>query len=165
MAASDAQRTLSPLTVMPNATTAIMLLRLVLATVFLTSGVAKAQDLPQFIHAVSQYEVLTPAQSAIMAILVVASELIITCSFLGGTAVGWGTLLTICWLVIFVAAQVQARVRGLHIACGCFGADSEVIGLASILRTSAFLGAALCLGLLLLSRNGATGEVPAEGES
>ncbi len=52
----------------------------------------------------------------------------------------WGKILSICLLVIFSLVAAVAVRSGRRIPCGCFGGDSEVLSVRTILRNMILVG-------------------------
>ena len=60
---------------------------------------------------------------------------------LAGLLVDGATVLSIIMMLVFILAISQAMLRGIDITCGCFkvNADSENLGLNTIIRDIVFL--------------------------
>jgi uncharacterized membrane protein YphA (DoxX/SURF4 family) len=69
------------------------------------------------------------------------TELIVGICLLAGLFVDGAALLSIIMMLVFILAISQAMLRGIDITCGCFkvNADSEKLGLHTIIRDIIFL--------------------------
>jgi hypothetical protein len=63
-------------------------------------------------------------------------------------------------MLVFTAAVTSAVVRGINISCGCFGAGSSPVTLATVARDVILLAASL--GLLALAQAPDKGASPPE---
>lgn len=103
------------------------LARLVLAAVWLTSGVLKAVDPDQTYVAVRAYDVLPRAGVEIVAALLPFLELALGLLLLAGIGTRLVAGASVALLGVFVAGVGQAWARGLSIDCGCFGGGGAVV--------------------------------------
>lgn len=101
------------------------------------SGVSKLIRPADFLRAVLDYDLLAPSLAWMSAILLPFVEIVCGLCLIVGRARPSAALLASLLGLIFVAAQVQAKVRGLDIACGCFELlGREPIGPKSIARAA-----------------------------
>ncbi|MFP4069025.1 MAG: MauE/DoxX family redox-associated membrane protein [Opitutales bacterium] len=121
-----------------------LVLRLVVAGVFVTAAIEKILDPVAFEGAILSYRVAGAALAGWTALLLPWLELV----------TGFGLLLRpirrtsgcILGLLLlgFIGLHISAWTRGLDIDCGCFGAPEETVGYHwLILRNSALLAATL----------------------
>ena len=109
--------------------------RLGAAAVWIIAGAAKVPQIQAFHVLVQRYgilpDVLSGPFSSIIPFLELAIGLYLAVGlFVRGTALA-GSLL----LLVFLAAQVSAMLRGLSLDCGCFGALAETtVGPLTLLR-------------------------------
>ncbi len=120
--------------------------RLGVGGVFLYAGAMKLCDADAFAGLVARYEMLPdfapgfvalslPAAECLAALALVFSRWV--CASAGGIA---------AMLVLFIAALVQAAVRGLDVSCGCFGGVQAAGGIPlAVARDVALLAAAIWL--------------------
>lgn len=99
---------------------AVLLLRLALAAVFLTAGIAKLRDPAGTRTAVVDFGAPRWA-AAPLAVALPAAELAIAALLLFATTATWGAIDAIVLLVIFTAAVSIALARGRAPDCHCFG--------------------------------------------
>ena len=103
------------------ATSARLLCRAVPAALFLWAGLAKAFDRQGSILAVGSYEVLPDGAIRLVAAILPWVEIGVGLLLVLGLFVRFAGIATAFLGVLFVAAMVQAKARGLQIDCGCFG--------------------------------------------
>jgi uncharacterized membrane protein YphA (DoxX/SURF4 family) len=118
--------------------------RLLLASVFLWAGVAKATNRAAAVLAVDAYRVLPhpvvdPVARALPWIEITLGAFLVSGLFIRFTAVGASVL-----TVVFIVGMAQARARGLAIDCGCFGGNGPGTGVT-------WLDLARDAGLLVVS--------------
>lgn len=134
----------------------ILLLRLIVAGVFLYAGVMKIWDFrhgqsatPDFTVAIQHFELLpSPDLAVLLAVylpwleVTAAVTLFVKRLALGATAAVTGMTM------VFMVAIGSAWARGLDISCGCFGKDEVSTNYPSlVLRDGLLLAAALVLVL------------------
>jgi len=119
--------------------------RLLVGLPLIVSGLIHLAGPYFFLEAVLQYQLVRglPAQLVAMTVMVssvVLGTAIVFYSRLGPISLGLSALL----FLIFAVAQLSAVMRGLNIACGCFGATNHQIGWMSIgLSVSLFVTASV----------------------
>jgi len=97
-----------------------------LAGLFLYAGVVKLADPAGFIGDLDHYRLLPESLSPLLALALPVFEVV---AALGLTLPGYvrgGALLSAAMLLAFGAAMTQAKLRGINLACGCFGAGSDL---------------------------------------
>ena len=124
-----------------------LVVRLALGSLFLYTGIVKALDLTATAQAVSGYAVLPgyllyPAAFWLIFFEIAFGLLLLLGLFTRPAAAGVAVL-----TVIFMAALIQAKARGLDITCGCFRASTtgNEVTLFDILRDLPILAVAIYL--------------------
>jgi uncharacterized membrane protein YphA (DoxX/SURF4 family) len=113
-------------------------IRLTAGAFWLVAGVAKIADLEQFRVQVDAYRVVPGVFEAAFAYALPFLEVGIGLYLVVGLLVRGTAALSCVLMVLFVVAMAQARVRGLVLDCGCFGALArQSIGLWTIARDAA----------------------------
>jgi len=105
-----------------------LLIRVIIAVVFLWAGFSKAGDPADFVLAIDRYRAVPHAIAVITALFLPWLE--ITCAialFFKVLRAGAAALLTAC-SAVFVIMIAVALARGLNISCGCFGGDGDTAG-------------------------------------
>ncbi len=126
-------------------------LRLGLGALFVYTGVIKLADPTAFALEIHNYQ-LFPALAPLLAGSLPAVELAIGAALLAGPR-PWlraGALACAALMVVFTVAVGSAVARGINISCGCFGAGSGPVTMATVLRDVVLLAASAAL--LVLSR-------------
>jgi len=131
-----------------------LLLRLIVAGVFLYAGVMKIWDFrhgqsatPDFTVAIQHFEILpNPDLAVLLAVYLPWLEVIAALTlFVKRLALGAATAIT-GMTVIFLVAILSAWTRGLDISCGCFGKEAVATNYPSlVVRDVLLLAAALAL--------------------
>lgn len=109
----------SPRRMLANAAAAII------ALTFLFAAVPKLIDPGSFAADILNYRVLPEPLVGHAALYVPAFELVIALGLLWPRYQRGAALLSTVMLVVFAGAMAQARVRGIDLSCGCFGAAFE----------------------------------------
>ena len=97
----------------------------VTALVFVVAAVPKLIDPGSFAADIQNYRVLPEALVGHAALYVPAFELAVALALLWPRYQRGAALLSTAMLVLFAGAMAQARVRGIDLSCGCFGAAFE----------------------------------------
>jgi uncharacterized membrane protein YphA (DoxX/SURF4 family) len=127
-------------------------IRVTAGLVWLVAGAAKIAHLEQFRVQVEAYRVVPDGLEAAFAYALPFLEVGIGLYLLVGLFVRGTAALSCLLMALFVVAMVQARLRGLVLDCGCFGALArQPIGWWTIARDVA-LGVPALLMLLLPAR-------------
>lgn len=134
----------------------VLLLRLIVAGVFLYAGVMKIWDFrhgqsatPDFTVAIQHFELLpNPDLAVLLAVYLPWLEVTAALTlFVKRLALGAATAITGMTLV-FLGAILSAWARGLDISCGCFGKEAVATNYPSlVIRDVLLLAAALALVL------------------
>jgi len=93
-----------------------------LAALFLYTGALKAIDPTLFAQEIANYRLLPEALVGPAALLLPALELAAGVALLSPRYRAGGALLTGVMLLAFSGGMAQARLRGIDLDCGCFGA-------------------------------------------
>jgi putative oxidoreductase len=138
----------------PRMTAALALvLRLGLAAVLLIAGALKLRDPAAFATEIANYR-LAPALAPHVAATLPAVEVVLAVA-LAALPLVWrraAALAATALLATFAAAVASAYLRGIDVACGCFGTGGDPIGGLTLARNVALLSAAVAL--LALDRGG-----------
>lgn len=100
---------------------AVHVLRWLAGGVFIYAGVLKALDPAQFTTDVDHFRLLPYAGSAAIALYLPWLEIFAGAALITGFWRAGAAQVLAALLLIFLVALVSAWVRGLDIACGCFG--------------------------------------------
>ena len=121
-------------------------LRLGLGGLFVYTGVVKLADPTAFAVEIHNYQ-LFPALAPVLAAALPAVELGIGAALLAGPR-PWlraGALACAALMVVFTVAVGSAVARGINISCGCFGAGSGPVTLATVVRDVVLLAVSAAL--------------------
>ena len=124
-----------------------LLVRWLLAGVFLYAGISKTLDVAAFATAIGRYQLLSVELNMLVATVLPYLEIYTAILLLSGCWMRAATLLSILLYTVFTVALLSAALRGLSIDCGCFGSTSGAwssVGVA-LLRACALLGFSLYL--------------------
>jgi len=112
-----------------------------LGAVFCYAGVAKALNPGQFAIDIDHYRLLPDVALAPLGLYLPWLEIVSGIGVVFGPARRGALLVLLVLNLVFILAIGSALVRGLDIACGCFGAALSM-GLSLSLARNALLGAA-----------------------
>lgn len=105
----------------------MLLPRLIVAGLLIFAAVPKTLAPEDFIEAVGNYRLLPPVLSYAAGLFLPWLELVVGVALVGPRRMRDGAWLLACVLcTVFVAAQLSALLRGLDIACGCFGNTGKI---------------------------------------
>ena len=102
-----------------------LLLRLIIAGVFAYAAVPKLIDPATFAADIENYRILPANLVGFVALFVPALELVVAAALLWPRYQRGASLMATGLLLVFSAAMAQARMRGIDLSCGCFGAAFE----------------------------------------
>jgi putative oxidoreductase len=97
----------------------------ILSAVFAAAAVPKLIDPGSFANDLLNYRMLPEALVGLFALFMPALELIIALALLWPRFQRGAALLSGALLLTFAVAMAQARIRGIDLSCGCFGAAFE----------------------------------------
>jgi uncharacterized membrane protein YphA (DoxX/SURF4 family) len=100
------------------------LARFGLSAMFLYAGALKLGDTAAFAADISHYRVLPSALVPALAVGLPVLEIVAAVALLTPTFAQGGALLCALMLGVFAAGMAQAKLRGIDLDCGCFGAAS-----------------------------------------
>ena len=125
----------------------LLLTRLLLAIVFIVSGVAKLLDIHGFAQVVNRFMLLPESIVLYFAFLLPIVELFLGLCLTSGLYIKW----TIRWLSFllfcFIFVISISLIRGISVKCGCFGGlFDDVIGWKTLTRNIFLLGLLIFLG-------------------
>jgi len=110
-------------------------IRAAAAAVWLISGLTKLPDLAGFPALVERYQILPPLLAEPFAYVLPFFEIGLGIYLAAGLFVRGAALAGTVLFALFLAAQIQALVRGLSLDCGCFGTISRsTVGPGTIAR-------------------------------
>lgn len=118
-----------------------LVLRVGLACLFAYAASQKLGDLPALATSITHYRVVPQALIGWGALMVPSFELVTALGLVSPWLHRGSALLSAAMLWIFAAAMIQARLRGINLECGCFGADSTVMVGTSTIARNLVLGA------------------------
>jgi uncharacterized membrane protein YphA (DoxX/SURF4 family) len=111
----------------------LLLLRLVLALIFIFAAIEKIALPENFSVSISNYKLLPAEFINILAIIIPWIELVSGLLLLLGISVKENSAIITCFLIVFTIAIIISLFRGLNIDCGCFGtAYGAQIGLLKV---------------------------------
>lgn len=127
-------------------------LRLLGAAIWIVAGASKLPDLGGFAAQVDRYQLLPHFLGSLVASILPFFEILLGLYLAAGLFVRASALAGTILFVVFLAAQIQALIRGLTLDCGCFGAlSTSTVSPWTILRDMA-LGIPTFLMLALPAR-------------
>jgi uncharacterized membrane protein YphA (DoxX/SURF4 family) len=100
-------------------------LRIALAAVFAYAAIPKLIDPGEFAAAIQNYRAVPDAVVGHIALFVPVFEIVIAIGLLVSPYARGAAVIGTVMLVVFGVAMAQARVRGIDLSCGCFGAAFE----------------------------------------
>jgi uncharacterized membrane protein YphA (DoxX/SURF4 family) len=126
--------------------------RLAIAGVFLYASLPKLADPGAFAADVQNYRVLPDALVGHAALFVPVFEFVVAIGLLLPRYQRGAALIATSMLTIFSIAMAQARLRGIDLSCGCFGAAFEAkVSWLTVIRSAA-LGMLSAVPLILPNR-------------
>lgn len=124
-------------------------LRLVLAALFFYAGWVKLLQPADFVQDVLNYQWVEAPLALWIAVTLPPLEMLLAICLLVRTAALPACVLLGGLCTVFCLALLSAWVRGLDIACGCFGASAPVSYPQTLLRDLALIAAAAGLAVIL----------------
>jgi putative oxidoreductase len=101
------------------------ILDLLIAAVFIYAGGLKAFDPVQFAHDIDHYKILPWAVAVGAAFYLPWLEIFCSLALIFRVFYRGALSILTALVVVFLAATIAAKVRGLDITCGCFGHASQ----------------------------------------
>lgn len=127
---------------------AVVLARVVVATMLWLSAYWKIARPGAFLEAVVEYQLVPFPAAMVVAAWLPWLEVVLAVAVLTRWNRG-AALISVTLGLAFVLAQASVLVRGLSVACGCFGPTGEPVGAVSLIRSSLFL---VCAWVVFRSR-------------
>lgn len=114
----------------------MVVVRIVLGAVFLTSGVAKLRLSPKLEQVVQQFSLGLASQKLahFVARALPVFELVLGLAIAAGIWLKLVAALAAVTLALFTASMTINLIRGNHFSCNCFGAASSEIGIGPLSR-------------------------------
>lgn len=134
-------------------------LRFFFSALFLYTGALKLADPGGFAADIANYRMLPEALVGPLALALPVFELVIGVAFLLASHARGAALLSALLLTVFAVAMAQAKLRGIDLDCGCFGA-SEQSQVSWTKVTLDLVLAMLCLWLLWAQRPAGNAAAP-----
>jgi putative oxidoreductase len=100
--------------------------RLGLAGLFLYAGGLKLGDPASFAQDLAHYRLLPEPVAGPLSLGLAVLEMVSGLGLLTRTYMQGSAVLTALMLTLFAAAMAQAKLRGINLDCGCFGAAANV---------------------------------------
>jgi hypothetical protein len=91
---------------------------------FLYAGALKLGDATAFATDIHNYRVLPDSVVPLLAVGLPVLEIVTALALLTPTFTQGGAVLSALMLAAFAAGMAQAKLRGIDLECGCFGAES-----------------------------------------
>jgi uncharacterized membrane protein YphA (DoxX/SURF4 family) len=104
----------------------VVIVRVVLATVFVYAGIAKIASPRDFANSIAAFRVVTISLVNLTALGLPFFEISIGLMLLFGWKVRAASLGAMMLFAVFVALFVQALIRGINVDCGCFGSNTPI---------------------------------------
>jgi uncharacterized membrane protein YphA (DoxX/SURF4 family) len=105
----------------PRGRAIVLVLRLVVAAVFLAASLPKIADPTSFATDIDNYRMVPDALIGPMAIGLPLLETVVGIALVTGVHARGASIVAAAMLVTFAIAMVQAIARGIDLDCGCFG--------------------------------------------
>ena len=104
----------------------ILIIRTVIAVIFIVAGAEKIANPENFALSISNYRLFPVYSINIFAVVLPWIEIISGILLLFGIAVKENSTIILTLLLIFTSAIVISLFRGLSIDCGCFGKGTQI---------------------------------------
>jgi len=128
----------------------LLVLRAILAFVFIYAAILKIAEPGDFSKAIINYRLLPDSFINILAIILPWIEISAGILLLFGVAVKENSVIISGMLIVFIIAIGISLARGLNIDCGCFGTtNGDQIGLIKLLQNIGLL----VIGIILIIYN------------
>lgn len=103
----------------------ILLLRVLLGSIFIISGLDKIADMNAFVHAILNYQIVGTGIATSVATILPWLEILCGIGLILGIYPRTSAFIITALLIIFTVLVSSAMIRGLDISCGCFTQDSS----------------------------------------
>lgn len=104
----------------------VVVLRLVVAGVFVAAAIPKLMDPSSFAEDVANYRMLPDALVGPVAVALPIVELLIGAALITGVHAAGAAFLAGGLMIVFAIGMAQAMARGIDLECGCFGEATEM---------------------------------------
>jgi uncharacterized membrane protein YphA (DoxX/SURF4 family) len=122
--------------------------RTILGILIAWAALAKLADVPAFAAQIHNFRIVPIWSENLVAITLPWVELVAALALLLGIQARSGAFVVTVLLAVFTLAVGAALVRGLDIACGCFGtADATRVGYGKLLQNTGMLAVAAVAAL------------------
>lgn len=105
----------------PRGRVLVVVLRLVVAAVFLAAAIPKVLDPATFATDIDNYRMVPDGLIGPMAVGLPLLETIVGLALVTGVYARGSAIVASAMLVMFAGAMIQALFRGIDLDCGCFG--------------------------------------------
>jgi len=106
-------------------------IRLMVGATFVYAGATKVISPVRFITDVSNYHLLMWPMAVGLALYLPWLEMISGLAFLLRRLYRGALTIVLALMAIFIAASISAKLRGINVVCGCFGAPSRNLSFVS----------------------------------
>ncbi len=139
-----AESTLKPASTAPRAWLFVRrFLALVAGAVFVYAGVLKVRDPLEFANDINNYHLLPWTVGVRLAFYLPWLEILAGLALIFHRLFSGALAITGALMLGFIAATIWAKVQGINVACGCFGAASSNLTFTSHLVLNGFILAVL----------------------
>jgi putative oxidoreductase len=115
----------------------------VIGGIFIFAGILKAIDPVRFANDIENYHVLPWTLGVRLAFYLPWLEIIAGAALIVRRLYGGALAILLALTVIFITASIAAKVRGIDVACGCFGHASKYLSFAGHLALDFLLLSAI----------------------
>lgn len=129
-------------------------LSVVVAGAFLISGISHIVSPYFFLQSILDYDLVHRGWSEVVATGLMFLNLCTGAAILSTLYDKVIYVVASTLMLLYLSAQLSAMVRGLKIGCGCFGPNSEFVGVGSLTITSSLL--LCCVAILFIQRQAAS---------
>lgn len=98
---------------------------LLVGALFIYAGVLKARDPVRFAMDIDNYKILPWSIAVGLAFYLPWLEILCGCALIFRRLYRGGLSILLLSILVFIAATIAAKTRGLDITCGCFGHASQ----------------------------------------
>ena len=131
---------------------AILMIRWLLAIVFLYAGVIKVFNPAAFAGDVANYGMLPFWGVNLLAVVLPVLEVLCALLLIIGKWLRGVSLILIVLNAVFIVAISSAVIRGLDISCGCFGTEAARVGVKRIIEDILYMAGAVSIYIFNLQK-------------
>jgi hypothetical protein len=136
----------------------VPLAKLVVSVVFIYAGITKALTPVRFATDISNYHLLPWTGGAILAFYLPWLEIVSAIAVWFRHLSAGASFLLLAMVAVFIVASLAARLRGIDVSCGCFGAAGRNLSFTSHLIVDVLLFIALVIVFAFEIRRSRVGE-------